>query len=609
MDMQDKSYNLQQTLLKTIPFGLQIVDLNGTILYSNENMNTLTNENSLGKKCWVVYKDNKQQCSDCPLKIPLDLGLTKVLEVNGLLGEHTFLIHHTKMVFQNTPAVLEIFQDITSVKHILEANQKLLIAVEQSPATIIITDLNGNIEYVNKKFTQVTGYSFQEIIGKNPRILKSGEKSSDDYSILWKTLLNKKEWRGEFVNKKKNGDLFRESALISPILNSVGAITHFIAIKEDITNLFEAKKTLIQSEKRYHSLFNNMLEGFAYCKMIYKDNKPEDFIYLEVNEKFTELTGLKNVTGKRVTDVIPGIKDANYELLEFYGRVALTGIPEKFEIFIKELGIWFLVSAFSFEKNYFAAIFENITPKKQSEESLKKMSEELILQNTNLEQFTYIISHNLRSPVANITGIVRTLMDYPLEKSEYDELMKILFSSVQKLDDIIIDLNDILHIKKEVTEKKDKVVFSELVLDITNSITSLIQKENVFIKTDFSDIDEIFSLKSFLHSIFYNLISNSIKYKRPDVSPRISIKSLNENNKIILIFSDNGMGIDLSQKGNQLFGLFKRFHTAHSKIEGKGMGLFMTKMQVESLGGKIEISSNVNKGTIFKIELTNMNGS
>ncbi|HSP87306.1 MAG TPA: PAS domain S-box protein, partial [Ignavibacteriaceae bacterium] len=566
MDMQDKSYNLQQTLLKTIPFGLQIVDLNGTILYSNENMNTLTNENSLGKKCWVVYKDNKQQCSDCPLKIPLDLGLTKVLEVNGLLGEHTFLIHHTKMVFQNTPAVLEIFQDITSVKHILEANQKLLIAVEQSPATIIITDLNGNIEYVNKKFTQVTGYSFQEIIGKNPRILKSGEKSSDDYSILWKTLLNKKEWRGEFVNKKKNGDLFRESALISPILNSVGAITHFIAIKEDITNLFEAKKTLIQSEKRYHSLFNNMLEGFAYCKMIYKDNKPEDFIYLEVNEKFTELTGLKNVTGKRVTDVIPGIKDANYELLEFYGRVALTGIPEKFEIFIKELGIWFLVSAFSFEKNYFAAIFENITPKKQSEESLKKMSEELILQNTNLEQFTYIISHNLRSPVANITGIVRTLMDYPLEKSEYDELMKILFSSVQKLDDIIIDLNDILHIKKEVTEKKDKVVFSELVLDITNSITSLIQKENVFIKTDFSDIDEIFSLKSFLHSIFYNLISNSIKYKRPDVSPRISIKSLNENNKIILIFSDNGMGIDLSQKGNQLFGLFKRFHTTHTEI-------------------------------------------
>ena len=117
---------------------------------------------------------------------------------------------------------------------------------------------------------------------------------------------------------------------------------------------------------------------------------------------------------------------------------------------------------------------------------------------------------------------------------------------------------------------------------------------------DFSEVDEMLTVKSYLHSIFYNLISNSLKYHQPGIPPEIEIRSHKLGNKIELLFKDNGMGIDMKAKGAQVFGLYKRFHSVSA--EGKGMGLYMVKTQVESLGGKISIESGVNAGTTFKIE-------
>ena len=119
-----------------------------------------------------------------------------------------------------------------------EAEDRLIIlsrAVEQNPASIVLTDIQGNIEYVNPKFTQLTGYTEKEIIGKNPRVLKSDETTSEDYKDLWKTITAGNEWRGEFQNCKKNGEMYYEHALISPIADDKGNITHFLAVKEDIT--------------------------------------------------------------------------------------------------------------------------------------------------------------------------------------------------------------------------------------------------------------------------------------------------------------------------------------------------------------------------------------
>lgn len=132
------------------------------------------------------------------------------------------------------------------------------------------------------------------------------------------------------------------------------------------------------SEEQFRLLFENMLNGFAYCKMIYdQQNNPVDFIYLEVNKAFEKLTGLKNTKGKPVTEVIPGIKQTNPELFTIYDRVASTGKPEIFETFVKPLSIYFSVSVYSPKKDHFVAIFDNITERKNSEQKLKDKISEL----------------------------------------------------------------------------------------------------------------------------------------------------------------------------------------------------------------------------------------
>ncbi len=131
--------------------------------------------------------------------------------------------------------LLSVGTDMTQIKKAQEQLYRLSRAVEYSPATVVVTDIHGNIEYVNPKFSQATGYTFEEAIGQNPRILKSGEQGIEFYKNLWETILRGEEWRGQFSNKKKNGEIFYEDASISAVKDDRGRIINFIAVKEDVT--------------------------------------------------------------------------------------------------------------------------------------------------------------------------------------------------------------------------------------------------------------------------------------------------------------------------------------------------------------------------------------
>ncbi|BDQ12795.1 hypothetical protein TEGAF0_20120 [Sediminibacterium sp. TEGAF015] len=245
-------------------------------------------------------------------------------------------------------------------------------------------------------------------------------------------------------------------------------------------------------------------------------------------------------------------------------------------------------------------IMRDISVQIASDYEKAQIMNDLIQRNKDLEQFAYIVSHNLRAPVANIIGITNFMKMPDLEPAEQASMVSSLNQSVSALDDVIKDLSLILQIRREVNEQKTTIHFSSIMNEIQLAIDNLIKLEKVTFEIDFSAIDQINSIKSYIYSIFYNLISNSIKYRRPDVQPVIKIKSSIIDNQIQLVFTDNGLGIDLKKNKDTLFGLYKRFH---SHTEGKGMGLFMVKTQIETLGGKIHIASEPNKGTQFKIEL------
>lgn len=161
-----------------------------------------------------------------------------------------------------------------------------------------------------------------------------------------------------------------------PLLNSQKEIYAIGGLSTDIIERKKAEEKLLESEEYFRKLFENMLNGFAYCKMIFEDGQPPDFWYLNVNEAFESLTGLKNVEGRRVSEVIPGIQEADKELLERYGRVALTGKPEVFEMFVDSLSMWFSISVYSPKKEYFVAVFDVITERKKAEELLQASEEQ-----------------------------------------------------------------------------------------------------------------------------------------------------------------------------------------------------------------------------------------
>ena len=261
---------------------------------------------------------------------------------------------------------------------------------------------------------------------------------------------------------------------------------------------------------------------------------------------------------------------------------------------------------FEFDNNSkpirFYGILQDITERTIAHEEREKLTNEMIRRNRDLEQFTFIISHNLRAPTANILGLAEILQDKTLTPQVQEELLKGLSTSATSLDTVINDINSILQVKHKVDEKKELLSFSKLVDDILNNERSFIEKYQARIKTDFSEVNEIFSLKVYLHSIFYNLINNSIKYSKPDEPPLIEIKSKKVSGKTILTFKDNGLGINMKKTGNNVFGLYKRFHF---HIEGKGLGLFMVKTQVEAIGGKITLVSELNKGAEFTIVFEN----
>jgi signal transduction histidine kinase len=227
----------------------------------------------------------------------------------------------------------------------------------------------------------------------------------------------------------------------------------------------------------------------------------------------------------------------------------------------------------------------------------------LIQRNKEHEQFAYIVSHNLRGPLANILGYINLIKE-DNTKEETEEFLQLLSESANKLDETIRDLSRLLQLKKDINEVKEYVRFSNITNDVRIGIRNLIDDNTVVFDTDFSEVDEIFTFKIYIYSIFYNLITNSIKYKNHNRKKTvIKIKSYKTGDKIKLTFRDNGIGIDMEKNKDFVFGLYKRFHPQVSA--GKGVGLCMTKTQVEALGGKIGIKSKVNKGTKFIIHLPN----
>jgi len=228
---------------------------------------------------------------------------------------------------------------------------------------------------------------------------------------------------------------------------------------------------------------------------------------------------------------------------------------------------------------------------------LSEANKELLQTNSQLEQFAYVIAHNLRSPIARLRGLVSCIDLNTPDNPENFKILEYIGVSSLELDAIVKDLNKILEIKKNVKEVYELVNVYERISENLENMKA--NNPEVDFDLDLNlQVNEIYSVKAYINSIFYNLLSNAFKYRVTSRKLVITIKILEKKDFVHVEFSDNGLGIDLEKFKDKIFTPYKRFHEG---VEGKGLGLHLVKLQVEALGGKLDIQSTVNVGTTFTI--------
>ncbi|MFH2133831.1 MAG: HD domain-containing phosphohydrolase [Pseudomonadota bacterium] len=302
------------------------------------------------------------------LRAKLDEAQRTIAELLDLTDRHRSKPTQREQELEDSrSAHLFMLEDLEQSRLKIElAHQEWMAALDAIDDPVFVHDKEFKILRANRAYQQRASRPFQEIIGqpyfdvfpKAPGPLPGCQQAKE---------------RGEDGEEEEviaDGRTYRSRAF--PVHDQQGVYLYSVHSMEDITERKLTDHNLRESERRYRNLFETMLNGFAYCRMLYEDGKPVDFIYLDVNAAFEKQTGLQNVEGRRVSEVIPGIRESDPKLFDIYGRVAAGGAPEQFEIHVDALKMWFFISVYCPQPEHFVAVFDVITERKQAEQALKR---------------------------------------------------------------------------------------------------------------------------------------------------------------------------------------------------------------------------------------------
>jgi PAS domain S-box-containing protein len=506
--------------------------------------------------------------------------------------------------------VVITFNDVTDLKELADALRCSEQTVRQSEtryrelvqnanSAIIRWNRDGTITFFNEYAQTFFGYSAQEAVGKNVGFLVPPRDSAGlDLATLPQDVVANPEKYANNVNENlcRDGRKVWMAWTNKPILDETGQVAEILAVGIDVTERMRAEEALRESEQRYRSLFDNMLDGYAYCRMIYQNGLPCDFVYLGVNDAFERFTGLKDVVGKKVSQVIPGIAGSSPKLLQTYGRVAMTGQPERFEIYLDSLKIWFLISVYSPAKDHFVTVFDNITHRKQAEEELRQAAENLRRSNKELEQFAYVASHDLQEPLRTVGGLMELLRNGYKGKldAKADQYIDYAVDGANRMSRMIKDLLEYSRTGSK-GFKPAPVNFAAVVRVVQASLKAAIKESKAVITLD--PLPTAAADAPQITQVFQNLIANAIKFRSPDRPCRVHVGARQLEGQWLFSVRDNGIGID-PKNADRLFKIFQRLH-ARDKYPGSGIGLAICKKIVERHGGRIWVESTPDEGSTF----------
>lgn len=490
--------------------------------------------------------------------------------------------------------------DITAQKQSEQKIIQLSKGIEQSPASIVITDTSGNIEYVNSKFTDISGYTFEEVKGKNPKILQSGHTPKAEYKRLWDTITLGNEYHAEIQNRKRNGELYWESVLISPIRDEEGTIVNYMSIKEDITN---RKKTDLEILKLSVAIEQNP------ASVIITDTGG---VIEYVNKKFVSVSGYskKELIGKIVRILKPGhTNEETY--IEIWNRLFAgkewrgehqnrTKNKEKYWESI-------LISPIKNQEgkitNYII-LSEDISDRKKMERALITSKEKAEESDRLKSAFLANMSHEIRTPLNSILGFSDLLTDHELDHDSRKEFANLINSSGNNLLAIINDVLDISKIEAgQVTLVENEFSVHNLITQIQKEYFHKANSKGIELRLASQELDRrimIQSDESRIKQVLINFVGNALKFTD---SGFIEIGASLVMNNIQFHVKDTGIGI-AKDYHDKVFERFRQVEASPTrKYGGNGLGLAITKNLAQLLGGKIWLESEPNVGSTFFFSL------
>ncbi|QCR25141.1 histidine kinase [Pontibacter sp. SGAir0037] len=622
-----RSNHLKQTITDNATSALFIMDRNGYCTFMNpaaEEMTGYQFEEIRKKPLHYMIHYAHPDGTHYPIETcPLDRALPSN---NDIRAHEDVFIKKDGTFFNVTCAARPIIEngepkytiievrDITDEKRaqqaIVESEARFRTMADNAPVMIGIFDEWRQCIYVNKQWLDFTGISFEQVLNSGWSSMVKEQDIAYVEGIYEKAIEEAASFRAEFRMRRHDGKYRWIVSTGTPRLGAEGEFMGHICSIIDITEIKEAEAKVKRNAELLQKLF---LEVPALVALV----RAPDQQYVLVNPPYSKLYGERTLVGKTFREAHPELGENGF--FERMDKVFSSGkafIGKEIKAAIDKSGNGNLTEGY-FNMVYqplldskarveavlifSVEVTELVTARKSMKiinEELSKKNRELIRINNDLDNFVYTASHDLKSPIANMEGLITLLHDILKGKleAEDEQILGMVGNSINKLKQTISDLAEITKVQKELQDNVEPLIFEEILQDIKGDLNSIINESGAMIYADF-EVKGLLYAKKNLRSIVYNFVSNAIKYRSPERQAEVRLHSYMKNNYVVLEVQDNGLGIKQGQQ-HKLFTMFKRLH---SHVEGTGIGLYIVKRIIENNEGRIEVESEEGKGTTFRV--------
>jgi len=577
-------------------------------------------------------------------------GIQATIRLINENGSIYWMQHTSHQVFDNKGqpwGVRGSFNDITDAMLANEKLGQLTRAVEQSPAAIVITDTSGIIEYVNPRFSRITGYSYDEAVGQTPGILKSGKQSKTLYEEMWKTITAGGEWRGELLNRRKDGSLYWEFASISPLFDKENRINGYLAVKEDITErkaieqeLAHSRKDLIIKHSEMQKIFLQVEQGKREWEQTL-DNLRDIVILADTgniirrcNRMLVEITGKthQELLGANWQDVI---ENSGFSFISFdgnKGELNHGSTGRSYDMTLYEINNAGMIDGYVISLNDNTELRNATNELQKAYEELKNAQMQVFQQEkmASIGQLAAGVAHEINNPMGFISSNLSTLHKYIERIAEYmdnadralaacateeqsSQLM--LTRKALKIDRIMEDAQQLIMESQDGASRVRKIVqdlksFSRVdqartgLVDINEALETTINiawneiKYVAELKKELGEVPPIRCFPQQLNQVFLNLLVNAA-HAIGSSHGTITVKTWSDRSDIYVSVSDTGCGIPADIRTR----IFEPFFTTKEVGKGTGLGLSISYEIIKKHNGEIMVESEEGQGTTFTIRL------